>query len=399
MVSETGTYYKELYSLLHNSSEDLRIILMSATPMFDKPVEIALTMNLLRLPKSIPTGREFERLFIKENRVNSKTHYKVKNMDLFKNMIKGYVSYYMGAPSYTFPTMTIKYVECEMSDFQYSIYKRVLKKEGIEPLLRVPSKQDIVYAANLPNNFYIGTRSVSNIVYPNKKVGDQGLESFTVERIQSKLAKYSCKLDKIISNIRRSKGKAFLYSGFKEHAGLRAAVQVLEANGYKNYKKHGPGEKRFAVWSGDESVQFKDEIREVYNRTDNIYGNKLKLILGSPSIKEGVSFKGVRSVHVFEPYWNKSRLDQVVGRASRFCSHIDLPENERNVKVYVYIAMHRNEKITVDQYIKKLSDTKNKIIKKFEQAIRESAVDCHLNLYANKENDDDEINCVGIKHV
>lgn len=52
MVSESGTYYKELYDLIYGRGHsDLRIVLLSATPMFDKPMEIALTMNLLRLPE------------------------------------------------------------------------------------------------------------------------------------------------------------------------------------------------------------------------------------------------------------------------------------------------------------------------------------------------------------
>jgi len=394
MVSATGTYYKELFDLIHQSSRELRIVLLSATPMFDKPVEIALTMNLLRLPKPIPTGREFANTFIRERSSKSGTFYSVTNMDLFKKLIKGHVSYYMGAPAYTFPEMTIKYVECEMSDFQYATYKKVLKKEGLDTLKAVPSKEEVVNASDLPNNFYIGTRFVSNIVNPNKKINEQGLESLTPNKIRDSLPKYSCKLDRIMTSIKRSKGKVFVYSGFKEYAGLKTITKVLEAFGYKNYAEHGPGRKRFAVWSGDESSQLKDEIREVFNRLDNLYGHKLKIILGSPSIKEGVSLKAVRYVHVLEPYWNMSRLEQVVGRASRFCSHINLPEDERNVKVFVYIAMHPNEKITVDQYVKKLSETKNKIIKQFETAIKEAAVDCRLNKYANIVNDEDDIQCM-----
>lgn len=394
MVSATGTYYKELYDLIHHSSKDLRIVLLSATPMFDKPVEIALTMNLLRVPKPIPIGREFTNMFIKERNLKSGTFYSVKNMDIFKKMIKGYVSYYMGAPAYTFPEMTIKYVDCEMSDFQYGIYKSVIKHEGMDDLRSIPSKEEVVNAVDLPNNFYIGTRFVSNMVFPNKKISEQGLESLTAKKIQTSLAKYSCKLDRIMTNIKRSRGKVFLYSGFKEYAGLKTVARVLEAFGYKNYSEHGPGRKRFAIWSGDESTQLKDEIREVFNRIDNLYGEKLKIILGSPSIKEGVSLKAVRYVHVLEPYWNKSRLEQVVGRASRFCSHINLPEDERDVKVYVYIAMHPDEEVTVDQHIKKISETKNKIIKQFEQAIKEAAVDCRLNKNANIVDDEDEIVCM-----
>ncbi len=393
MVSETGTYYKELYDMLDQGIRGLRIVLLSATPMFDRPVEIALTMNLLDPKLQMPTGREFNKMFIDEKIKNDKKYYSVKNMDKFKNMIKGYVSYYMGAPDFTFPRMSIKYVECEMSEFQEGIYKKILKNEDSDFLNKIPSKEEIMNAADLPNNFYIGARFTSNIVYPNKKVNESGLESLTDKKIKDNLAKYSCKIDKIMKSVRRAGGKIFIYSAFKGFAGLRTIIRVLEAFGYKNYQTDGVGRKRFAVWSGDESMEIKDEIREIYNRSDNLHGEKLKIILGSPSIKEGVSLKAVRYVHMLEPYWNQSRLEQVVGRASRFCSHINLPEEERDVKVYVYIATHSDIEITVDQYIRFLSETKNKIIKQFEKAIKEAAIDCRLNLNANETNEE-KIECM-----
>jgi len=392
MVSETGTYYKELYDLIQSSSNNLRIILLSATPMFDKPVEIALTMNLLNIPEKMPIGKDFEKLFIKEKEKNDKIFYEVQNMDKFKEYIKGYVSFFNGAPSYTFPEMTVKYVQCEMSEFQYDVYKRILKKEDINLNIN-PSKEEVINAKDLPNNFYIGARFVSNIVYPNKKVGDEGLISLTPKKIRENLQDYSCKFDKIMTNIKKAKGKVFIYSAFKEHAGLKSLVKILEAFGYKNFQTNGSGKKRFAVWSGDETSNEKDEIKEIFNRNDNLYGNKLKIILGSPSIKEGVTLKAVRTVHVIEPYWNQSRLDQVIGRASRFCSHIGLPEEERNVKVYVYISTHKDEITTVDEYIKKLSETKTKIIKQFEKAIKEASIDCRLNKFAN-ETDEEKIQCL-----
>jgi superfamily II DNA or RNA helicase len=392
MVSQTGTYYKNLYDLLYASSNDLRIVLLSATPMFDKPGEIALTINLLKPEKLMPVGREFEKMFIKEKKNKKETFYSVQNMDIFKQLLKGYVSFYAGAPSYTFPDMTIKYVECAMSDFQYGIYKKLTKKEYVD-LEYIPTKELVLNAVDLPNNFYIGTRFVSNIVYPNQQINEQGYESLTASKILKHLDKYSCKFSKIMSSIKKTRGKIFIYSGFKEYAGLKALCKILDTFGYKNYVEHGPGTKRYAIWSGDETTKVKDDIRETFNNIDNLYGSKLKIILGSPSIKEGVSLKAVRTVHVLEPYWNKSRLEQVIGRASRFCSHINLPGEERNVKVYVYIATHPNEYLTVDQYIRKLSETKNKIIKQFELAIKEAAVDCSLNYYANVTNDE-KIKCM-----
>ena len=44
---------------------------------------------------------------------------------------------------------------------------------------------------------------------------------------------------------------------------------------------------------------------------------------------------GDERVHIMEPYWNLVRLNQVIGRAARICSHIKLPLEERNVSVYV----------------------------------------------------------------
>lgn len=384
MVSETGTYYRQLYNLLYDNSNDVRIVLLSATPMFDKPSEIALTINLLKPEKLMPVGREFDKMFIKEKKNKNETLYSVQNMDIFKKMLKGYVSFYAGAPSYTFPEMTIKYIECEMNDFQYNIYKKLMQNENVD-FNYVPTKETVLNAIDLPNNFYIGTRFVSNIVFPNQQINERGYESLTETKILNHLDKYSCKFSKIINSIKKTKGKIFIYSGFKEYAGLKTLCKILDTFGYKNFVKHGAGPKRYAVWSGDETIQTKDDIRDTYNKIDNLYGSQLKIILGSPSIKEGVTLKAVRIVHVLEPYWNKSRLEQVIGRASRFCSHINLPEEERNVKVYVYIATHPNEKITIDQYIKKLSETKNKIIKQFELAIKEAAVDCKLNYYANTD--------------
>src|SRR5690606_22372405 len=129
-------------------------------------------------------------------------------------------------------------------------------------------------------------------------------------------------------------GKVFVYSGFKEYGGIKSFTRVLEAYGYKNYAKHGEGLKRYAVWSGDENMKTKDEIKHIYNQKDNLYGKKLKILMLSPSAKEGLSLTAVRQVHILEPYWNQSRLDQIIGRASRYCSHKDLPEEERNVMVY-----------------------------------------------------------------
>lgn len=401
MVSEEGTYYKELKGLIDSAPDDLRTILLSATPMFDKPYEIGLTINLLRPEKPFPVGADFNNMFIgiKKNK-DDVLEYEMKNKDLFKETIKGYISFFRGAPPYVFPSMKLKYVECLMSEFQYKAYQDVLKNYNQTVSKKVNSKKVDSKKVNskkvnskkkinfdvdlLPNNFFIGTRYVSNIVFPNKKVGDEGIESFTKMKIISDLDKYSPKFEAIMKKIESSTGKIFFYSGFKDCAGIRSFVYVLKAFGYQDYAESGEGPKRFAIWSGDETMSYKEEIKSIFNLKDNLSGSKLKLILGSSSIKEGVSFAGVRQVHILEPYWNIPRLEQVIGRASRFCSHKDLDEEKRDVKVYVYLATAPRGKLkTVDSYIYELSKNKNKLVSEFELCIKQSAIDCELNKNAN----------------
>ncbi len=281
-----------------------------------------------------------------------------------------------------------------MSKFQYNAYLRVLKNEENE--YDSDKKKDLLKelnVADLPNNFYIGTRVISNIVFPNRKLGNNGLRSLTKEKILDKLKKYSTKFYEIMDRIERTSGKIFVYSSFKEHGGIKSFVKVLEAFGYSSYVGNGAGKKRYGVWSGDEDLALREEIKSVYNKPNNIKGHKLKILICSSAAKEGLSLTAVRSVHLLEPYWNQSRLDQIIGRSSRFCSHRTLPEHQRTVKVYIYMAVHPKIEQTVDQYMEKLIEKKSKIIYEFEKAIKESAIDCYLNKNANVDEGDEDINC------
>ena len=135
-----------------------------------------------------------------------------------------------------------------------------------------------------------------------------------------------------MKKILTSSGPIFVYSNFKEYGGLKPFIKVLEQAGFVDYIEAGEGRKRFAVWSGDEPNDWKDEIRSVFNQDKNHNGSKIKVLLGSPSIKEGVSLFNVKQVHIMEPYWNQSRLEQIIGRAFRYCSHKNLPEEKQLVK-------------------------------------------------------------------
>jgi superfamily II DNA or RNA helicase len=397
LISEHGVYYKILYKAIKNAPSSLRIVLLSATPMFDKPIEIALTMNLLKLPKEIPDGTKFFKKFIRIKRRKDKIYYYSKNLDYFKKLIKGYVSYWRGAPPLAFPKGKVRYIKCKMSGFQYKSYKTVKMNEDKNKIYKKikDKKKSDGNLKELPNNFFIGTRFISNVSFPNKYIGEKGYNSFLGENLKLKnLKKYSIKFYRIIKKIKYSTGTIFIYSNFREYGGIKTFVRVLEHYGYKNYLEHKEGSKRFAIWAGDVRIEIKDEILNVFNQKKNYNGSRIKIMLGSPSIKEGVSLLRVQSVHILEPYWNQSRLDQVIGRAIRFCSHSDMEEHKRKVIIYIYIAIHPKEKESIDEYIQKLAFKKNKLIKEFELALKESSFDCMLNKIANVYPDDiEKIKC------
>ena len=383
MVSRDGIFYKYLKKTIDHSDNKTKILLLSATPMFDKPEEIALTLNLLKL--NIPIGMEFNNLFLTKS--NNLTI--MKNKELFKKYIKNTISYYRGANPKTFPKQNFKLVKCNMEDFQYKSYLASLSENGdyVKGGFRQPDILD------LPTNFMIGPRFLSNIAFPNKSVSINGYNSLKGNKLHYKNIKdYSKKFYKIFNNIKKSSGPCFVYSNFKEEGGIKSFQKFLEYNGFTNYKVYGPGKNRFAIWNGDERNSVREEIKCMFNKPKNYNGSQIKIILGTPSIKEGVSLLRVEQVHVMEPYWNMSRLKQIFGRAIRFCSHKDLKASRRFVNVYLYMATKRGD-FTTDEYIWEMAKQKQKIIDEFELTLKETAIDCKLFYNQNVYKGDKPLKC------
>jgi hypothetical protein len=376
MISLNGTFYKLLYNII-NKSNNLKIILMTATPIFDRPIELALTLNLIK--KDLFNINSFNLDYLDNN-------YNFINIDTFKNKCSKLISYYRGAPPIAYPKLNFKVIKCNMSNFQYKSYLTSLSSDNNF----IKGSYKSIDILSLSENFFIGPRLLSNIAFPNKSVGNTGYSSFRGEHLQMKnIQKYSVKFCKIIHKINKAEGPVFIYSNFKEEGGIKSFIKFLEYHGWKNYLVYGIGRKRFCIWTGEETQKVKDEIKYVYNNKTNENGEDIKIILGTPSIKEGISLLRVQQVHILEPYWNMSRLMQIMGRAFRFCSHKDLPKNKRNVSVYLYLATYHGEK-TIDSYIWNIAKKKNLVIKQFEKTLKEVAFDCEIFYNRNSYKTDEE---------
>ena len=373
IVSEEGTFYTTFKKTIDTSPDSFRIVIMSATPIFDKPAELGLTVNLLKPIKDLPEPEEFNKMFLERDVNEDGIIYKLKNEDKLSKLLQGYVSYYEGAPAFVFPKTQIKYVKCQMNKFQSDAYRSFVDQEKKGLFLQ---STDIL---KLPNSFLLGGRVISNIAYPNRKFNEKGFESFDGNYLKlDNLKKYSIKFYKILKKVERCNAPVFFYSNFKEHGGIEDFKRVLEYHGYSDFLEHDKGKKRYAIWSGNENIKEKDLIRDVINSVENADGSKIKIILGSPAIKEGVSLLRIRQVHILEPYWNMSRLEQVIGRAVRFCSHKDLPRDERLVNIYIYLAIDSAKEMSIDQQILSLALRKKILVEDFNTVLKKSSIDYYL---------------------
>lgn len=77
---------------------------------------------------------------------------------------------------------------------------------------------------------------------------------------------------------------------------------------------------------------------DAFNSEGNRDGSIIKVLLCTRRGSEGLDMKCIREVHVLEPWYNLNRVEQVVGRAVRNCSHAQLPPAQRNVTVYLHAA-------------------------------------------------------------
>jgi hypothetical protein len=145
---------------------------------------------------------------------------------------------------------------------------------------------------------------------------------------------------------------------------------------------------RWCEFHGGISKETRKINKDIFNRPDNKYGKYIKIIMISPAGAEGISLNNVRQVHIMEPYWNEVRMDQVIGRALRYCHHKDLPLEERIVDVYRYKMVRKNNIITTDEKLESISRRKNNLLLSFIEAVKEAAVDCELfkahNMMGNK---------------
>ena len=106
--------------------------------------------------------------------------------------------------------------------------------------------------------------------------------------------------------------------------------------------------------------------------------------------------KNIREIHVLEPWYHLKKLEQVIGRGVRYCSHKDLEEHEKNVTIYLYASLIKDQDINIDIDIYSKAEKKSIEIDEVEQILKENSIDCSLfrdfNKIDSKEIEENEDN-------
>jgi superfamily II DNA or RNA helicase len=414
-------------------SYNYRLVLLTATPMYDNPKEIVEIANLLNMnnpDKILPIRNE---LFRPYNQNQSSLMLKGESdylksgvlksgltvvSELGKEMLmkslKGKVSY-LQANTTDFPEKidmgepilndkrnkvgSVKVVYCNMSEYQNKVYKQALaldlnqppSQESAELLDAEDNIAEDVVEVQQSSSLYKNSSDAATMSYPNNLFGKDGFEKFlsseeskNILNYDGDLRKYSEKLYQLLRNIKNSPGNAFIYSNYVNYGGTALIKKLLLANGYKQYSGRLQNKSNeynsFIVYDDSTSAEVREAQRKVFNSPDNKDGKYIKIIIGSPVISEGITLKNVRQVHILEPTWNMSRINQIIGRAVRNKSHESLPLNERNVEIYKYCSVHKNTNtyyIDKEKYI--LAEEKDRSNKVVERLLKQVAFDCHIN--------------------
>ena len=240
----------------------------------------------------------------------------------------------------------------------------------------------------------------------------------------------SPKMAKLIELLSAKTEKSLLYSQFRTVEGLRIFRMVLDEAGWKeiDFKSKAGGDWEIVdaeevlkpQYNGKRYLLFGDKNKtdmliglfnadrqvlpptvqaqlEAAGLTENLRGNLASLLMITQSGAEGLNLRNVRHVYILEPFWNEVRISQVIGRAVRKGSHLELPEDERNVKVTMFLStftkaqakanktiQFKDNGLTTDENIRELALKKDRIIQQFLSLVQSNAMDCAFNAANNK---------------
>jgi hypothetical protein len=257
---------------------------------------------------------------------------------------------------------------------------------------------------------------------------------------ESGLETYSPKFLAMLDNIQNPEhgGLHLIYSQFRTMEGIGIFSLVLEANGFAKFKikrdginnwqldmsEVDLGKPCYALYTGTEDAEEREILRNIYNgawnyipnnianqlkakSSNNDLGEIVKILMITSAGSEGINLRNTRFVHIMEPYWHPVRIEQVIGRARRICSHQSLPKELQSVDVFIYIMTFTKEQMesddskelrlkdlsknapylpqTSDEKLLEISTIKENVNSQLLKASKETTIDCGTHVKSNNK--------------
>jgi len=466
----TGNAYGEALMKILKNSINLKIILLTATPMKNLADDIVELLNFIR-PIDSPINRD---MIFNSNR-NYLMDIKPNGLDYLKNMAQGYVSHLRGADPMTFAEkiemgikpkglIFTKISRCVMNKFQLDAYenaKKLAEEEADSLDKKSESVANFVFPAldesrkkliglygreglnqlknQLKNHYQKINNMIATDILKLKKAEEEYITYNEIKKNISgailkreNLKYFSIKFHQALTDIESNlyvneqvknsvSSIGFVYSNLVK-IGIEIFQEILIQNGYLEYdenknnyqikdntvcyycgKKHKEphvnhdfSPATFIVVTGQTSEESAEALPEnnkkiistVYNNYNNKEGKFIKLVLGSKVMNEGISLENVNSVYILDVYFNFGRIDQVIGRAIRWCSHYQLMNKDNifpKVKLYKYAVCtsENTTELSTEEELYFKAEKKYLLVKKVERCLKEVAIDCALNQPGN----------------
>ena len=231
--------------------------------------------------------------------------------------------------------------------------------------------------------------------------------------LEENLGGSSPKAKLIIERLRTCEGCAFIYSRFVDVGALSLAL-ALEANGYtlygstfgrglltggavgrrgrqcavcpfrENDDEHEADHEfvpaSYVILSGRSTLSPSNEKAiEAQRKKENVFGHTVKVVIGSQVAGEGIDLKFIREIYIFDSWFHLNKLEQVVGRGIRTCSHRLMDIEKRNCTVYLLANYFGNDVESIDLYTYRMAIQKAVNVGRVSRVLKEYAIDCNLN--------------------
>ena len=324
----TGTKLQSI--LITECVNAKKIVLLTGTIFYNSLTDLSVLVNIVKKDEVLPeTNKEFKFFFWDD------LYEAPGSVDTLKERIDGTISYFKKSHDSHYPKSISTVIKVDMSNGQISEYRHYLKK-----ILSLDNIQHIDYSVldkRKVNNFLNVTRQLSN----------------TLEN--------SPEFPKIIAMweyIKKAPKPIVVYSNYLANGILPLTVH-LDKNKVS-----------YALYFGEQTEEKRNKIIDNYNQ------RKLDVLLITSAGSESLDLKNTRSIHIMEPHWNESKINQIIGRAIRYNSHASLPESERTVEIVRWISVfgYKIPYETADEYLVRIAQQKEKMFQAFDQIIQSCAI-------------------------